>query len=374
MTFDRKKIIRFFTWKRLLFPLCIGLGVAVWLIIDDFDIDVLTDGCWHWGHQALWCLTIAALLQVLRDFFYMLRLRILTDYQLSWRQSFEVIMLWEFASALTPSVVGGSAVAFFIIEREGISLGRSSAIVLITAFLDEMFYLLMVPLVIAVAGFDNLFEMERSTTLFGAQIGLKSLFYAGYGFIFLLNAFIAYGIFFNPQGLKKVLVSIFKWRILKRWRERAEHVGNDIVTTSAEMKKRPFSFWVKAFSTTFLSWTARFFVINFLVIGAWYLKGSDSLESIPIVGNGMQWLIYAKQLIMWIVLMISPIPGGSGIAEYLFSDFLSSFIPPGLSSALAVLWRFLSYYSYLIVGLIVFPLWLKRVFSRKHLKKIEGRD
>jgi len=77
---------------------------------------------------------------------------------------------------------------------------------------------------------------------------------------------------------------------------------------------------------------------------------------------------------MWIVLMISPTPGGSGMAEYFFSDFLASFIPHGLSSSLAVLWRLLSYYPYLIVGLIVFPLWIKRVFSRKHLKKIENRE
>jgi len=368
MAFDRKKIIRFFTWKRLLVPIFIGLGVAVWLIIDDFDVDVFKSG--HWGYQTLVCVTIAALLQVARDFFYMLRLRIMTERQLSWRQSFEVIMLWEFATAITPSMVGGAAVAFFIIEREGIPLGRSSAIVLITAFLDELFYLLMVPIVIAIVGFNGLFDLEKSATLFGAEMGLKSLFYAGYGFIFVLNSFIAYGIFVKPKGLKKLLVALFKWRLLKRWREQAGRVGDDIVTTSVEMRHKPFSFWLKAFSATALSWTARFFVVNLLIVGAWYLKGSDSLESIPVIGK--QWLIYAKQLIMWIVLMISPTPGGSGMAEYCFSDFLASFIPSGLASSLAVLWRLLSYYSYLIIGFIIFPLWLKRVFSRKHLKKIQG--
>ena len=370
MTFDRKKIIRFFTWKRLLFPLFIGLGVAVFLIIYDFDSAVFKDT--HWGYQTLVCITIAALLQVARDFFYMLRLRILTERQLSWRQSFEVIMLWEFATAITPSVVGGAAVAFFIIEREGIPLGRASAIVLITAFLDELFYLLMVPVVIAIVGFDGLFDMERSTAFLGMKLGLKTLFYAGYCFIFILNSFIAYGIFFRPKGLKKIIVSVFKLRILKRWREQAARVGDDIVATSVEMKQKSFSFWIKAFLATSLSWTARFFVVNLLIVGAWYLKGCDSIEAIPILGNGDQWLIYAKQLIMWIVLMISPTPGGSGMAEYFFSDFLASFIPAGLAPSLAVLWRLLSYYIYFVVGFIVFPLWLRRVFSRKHLKKIQG--
>ena len=371
MPFDRKKVIRFFTWKRLLFPLLIGLGVAVWLIIDDFDINIFKGV--HWSNQALLCFTVAGLLQVCRDLFYIIRIHILTEGHLSWRQSFEVIMLWEFATAITPSMVGGAAIAFFIIEREGISLGRSSAIVLITAFLDEMFYLLMVPLVVAIVGFGGLFDTEKSTAIFGMQMGLKTLFYAGYGFIFLLNSFIGYGIFFKPKGLKKILTTVFKLKILKRWREQAERVGNDIVTTSVEMKKKSFSFWMKASVATFCSWTARFFLVNFIIIGAWFLTGKNSIESIPIIGNGMQWLIYAKQLVMWIVLMISPTPGGSGIAEYLFSDFLAQFIPAGLSSSLAVLWRLMSYYGYLIIGLVIFPLWLKRVFSRKHLKKIQGR-
>jgi uncharacterized protein (TIRG00374 family) len=367
MPFDRKKIIRFFTWKRLLFPLVIGVGVAIWLIIKDFDVNILKTG--HWGHQALFCVIIAAMLQVCRDLFYMLRLRVLTEGQLSWRQTFEVIMILEFVTAITPSVVGGSAVAFFIIEREGIPLGRASAIVLITAFLDEMFYLIMVPVVIAIVGFGGLFDMGNSNVIHGAGIGLKTLFYAGYCFILLLNGFIAYGIFLNPKGLKKILVTIFKLKFLKRWQQQAEHVGNDIVATSTEMKQKPFSFWLKASAATFFSWTARFFVVNALIVGAWYLKGSDTMASFNIIGD--QWLIYAKQLVMWIVLMISPTPGGSGVAEYLFTDFLKDFIPDGLSSPLAVLWRCIGYYIYPIIGLIVFPLWLKRVFSRKHLKKIQ---
>jgi uncharacterized protein (TIRG00374 family) len=163
MPFDRKKVIRFFTWKRLLFPFLIGLGVAVWLIIRDFDVNIFNDV--HWNNKALLCFTIAAVLQVCRDLFYIIRIRILTDCQLSWRQSFEVIMLWEFATAITPSMVGGATVAFFIIEREGIPLGRSSAIVLITAFLDEMFYLLMVPLVIAIVGIGGLFDLETNTAV-----------------------------------------------------------------------------------------------------------------------------------------------------------------------------------------------------------------
>ncbi|MDR0364380.1 MAG: flippase-like domain-containing protein [Bacteroidales bacterium] len=358
MAFDRKKILKFFTWKRLLFPVLLGLGVAIWLTIDSFEIDAFKSI--HWGFGAFVAFTVALLLQAMRDFAYMIRIKVLTDNQLTWRQSFQVIMMWEFASALTPSIVGGSAVALFIVAQEGISPGRSTAIVLITAFLDEMFYLIMVPIIVIVVGFDHLFDTERSANFLGMQLGIKSLFYVGYVLILVLNCFIAYGIFINPKGLKKILGGLFSLKFLRKWKPQAIQAGDDIITTSKEMRKKPFMFWIKTGGATFLSWTSRFLVVNFLILA--------------IGGSGNQWFIYAKQLVMWIILMISPTPGASGVAEYFFSDFLGAFIPHGLSSAIAILWRLMSYYVYLILGLIVLPLWLRRVFSRRHLKRIQEQQ
>ncbi|MFN9976273.1 MAG: lysylphosphatidylglycerol synthase domain-containing protein, partial [Phycisphaerae bacterium] len=87
----------------------------------------------QWDMLATLALIGALAMMVIRDLGYIYRIRILTDKQLSWRQSFEVIMLWEFASAMTPSVVGGSGIAMFILNREGINMGRSTAITFVTA-------------------------------------------------------------------------------------------------------------------------------------------------------------------------------------------------------------------------------------------------
>ena len=35
-----------------------------------------------------------------------------------------------------------------------------------------------------------------------------------------------------------------------------------------------------------------------------------------------QFLIFARQLIMWIMMLISPTPGGSGFAEFVFKEYL----------------------------------------------------
>ncbi len=349
MDSQQKKILDFFSFKRVIIPVILGLGVASYLIFRSFDINAFREIEWS-GHTVFY-LFVSILLVVVRDLAYMIRIRVLTENQLSWKQSFQVILLWEFASAVTPSVIGGAAVALFIINKEGISMGRTTAIVLITALLDELFYIIMVPTVIVLAGTENLFISNGEYLLFNTRFGTQGVFVIGYVFIIILTTIIAYGVFINPRGAKYFLVGIFKLSFLRKWRTKAAETGEDIITTSAELKGKKAWFWLKAFAATFFSWTARFWVVNMLVMA--------------FVGYGDHLLIYARQLVMWVILLISPTPGGSGVAEYVFSGFLGDFIPSeGLVPAMGLTWRLISYYPYLIIGVILLPIWLRRVYSR----------
>ena len=108
------------------------------------------------GGSVMWLLG-AILFTAGRDFFYMLRIRILTHKKLTWKASFYVIMIWEFASALSPGVVGGAAVAMFILNRESIPFGKATAIVIITAFMDNLFFVVMIPFVFLFIHHSDLF-------------------------------------------------------------------------------------------------------------------------------------------------------------------------------------------------------------------------
>jgi len=83
-----------------------------------------------WSFISVVLLLAAITFLVLRVTGYIMRIRILSDKKLTWRQSFDVVLLWEFASALTPSVVGGAGIAIFFLGREKISLGKSTAMVI----------------------------------------------------------------------------------------------------------------------------------------------------------------------------------------------------------------------------------------------------
>lgn len=307
---------------------------------------------WHW-HAWLW-LFVSLLMVAIRDLGYMYRIRFLTDNQLSWKQSFEVIMLWEFASALTPSVVGGSGVAIYILNREGISVGRSSAIVMVTALLDELFFILMVPLIFIAVGTELLFPVSLQKEIFGIVLNTQGIFWVGYGFIVFLTLFILLAIIFFPRLFKLVLLKIFRIKWLQKWRYKVIQIGDDIINTSKELRGKRPAYWIKAFVATLFSWTARYWVVNFLLL------------TVTPVGNHL--LVYARQLVMWVIMLISPTPGGSGLAEVAFSGFLADFIPLGLAGALALIWRLLSYYPYLFMGVFVLPKWLRRT-SKNMIKQ-----
>lgn len=327
--------------------------------------DTLREIEWSWN-STFW-IFMALLGMVGRDFSYMVRIRVLTHNALSWIQSFRVIMLWEFASALTPSVVGGSGVAMFILNREGIKLGRSTAIVLVSALLDELFYITMVIVVLLAVDMDMLFPVNLQRTLFGMELGTVGIFWVGYFFIVFLTTTILIAVFFVPRGFKYMLLQIFRLPFLRKWRYQVIEIGDDIITTSRELKGEPFGYWAKSFAATYASWMSRYLVVNFLILAfvttdqGWLATISEHL------------VIFARQLVMWVIMLISPTPGSSGVAEFAFSGFLQEFIPIGLVGALALLWRLISYYPYLFIGAIILPRWLRITGVQKRRREQTAR-
>ena len=76
------------------------------------------------------------------------------------------------------------------------------------------------------------------------------------------------------------------------------------------------------------------------------------------------FLIFARQLIMWILMLVMPTPGGSGFVETVFTTYMAGFVPvAGFVIFMALIWRLVTYYPYLIIGSIIAPAWLKTNFK-----------
>lgn len=303
----------------------------------------------NWGPSTLLWLGLAVVFVIGRDLFYIIRIRLLTNQSLTWKQGFRVIMLWEFASALSPGVVGGAAVAMFILNREKIALGRSTAIVVITALFDNLFYVIMIPFIFLFIDQQDLFPSS-----YEGSYTVQTVFWIGFIIIFSLCLFLFFAIFIYPKLAAATLNGLFSLPVLRRWKKKAVETGNDLVVASKELKGESYSLWIKVFIATFGSWISRYLVINTL------------LQAFVGFGFKEHVLILGKQLILWLFMLISPTPGGSGVAEYAFGELLSTMsVSVLLLAAMAFIWRVLSYFPYLFIGSVMLPQWIKSSSGEK---------
>ncbi len=356
------KILKQIKPSRVILPMIIGLGVVIYMISKDAKPE--TFSVLHFSAYVLLWLFISFLMMITRDVGYMVRLKILSGNELSWKSVFNIIMLWEFTSAVTPSAIGGTSVAVYFIHKEGISVGKSTAIVMATSILDELYFIIMFPLLLLVISPIDLFQIGNETSA-NIDFTNKCFYFAviGYSIKFLFTAFVSYGLFVNPKIVKNIIVSVFKLKFLKKWSKAAENTGNDVIIASKELKSKPFSFWIKAFFATFFSWSARYWVINFLLLAL--LSGSTFNTHDYISGFYEHFLIFARQLVMWIMMLIMPTPGGSGFAEAVFSEYMAEFIPVGFVAIMSLMWRIITYYPYLLIGVFVLPKWVKKIMEKK---------
>ncbi len=339
----------FKSWKIAL-PIVIGLGATMWLFAREYEPGTFSMVRFSF-FTILW-LILSYGMMAIRDIGYMMRIRILSDGDLTWKRAFRIIMLWEFASAVTPSAVGGTSVAVFFVNREGISAGRSTGIVMVTSFLDELFFALIFPLAILLIGYAGIFETSA-----GIAHNFVYLAWGGYCVKVAYILVLSYGFFINPQGLKKLLVLIFKLPLLRRWSEKIDRIGTDMISTSEHFRAWSASKWLKAFCATCISWIARYWVVNTLII---------AFLGIHYLNIEQHFIVFGKQLAMWIMMLVSPTPGGSGFAEWVFQEFLKDFLPmAGIGVALALCWRLVSYYPYLIIGTILLPKWIRNILHKK---------
>lgn len=350
------KILKSIRPGKIALPMLIGLAVTAYFLYKEFDTNMFSS--FNFTLQSLFWFFVSFLMMAARDLGYIYRIRLLSNNFLNLKKAFNIIMLWEFTSAITPSAIGGTSVAIFFLNKENIKIGKSTAIVMVTSFLDELYFIITFPLILLFIGRTDIFA-------FGDSIDAGLPFYKNQFFMFALIGYmvklgytiiLTYGLFINPRGLKWVLLWIFKLPIIRRWRPQANESGTDLIAASKEFKDWPFKKWIKAFTATAFSWTARYWVVNTLLL---------TFFSVHFLNWDEHILIFGKQLVMWIMMLVSPTPGGSGFAEWVFKVFLSSMIPVGTGMAMAFMWRLVSYYPYLFIGAIIVPRWVKKHFVRR---------
>ena len=181
---------------------------------------------------------------------------------------------------------------------------------------------------------------------------LQTIFAISVILIAFYTFFMLYGLFLYPQGFRWLLVKLTGNRLLKRFRNMAEKSGDEMIIAASEIKGQSFGYWLKAVFSTLFIWCARYLIVNCLI--AAFTQGIDLWE---------HTIIFGRQIIMWVVMLISPTPGSTGTAEITFHLFFGEFfMVTGLVLAVAIFWRLFTYYTYLCIGLIAIPYWVRRKY------------
>jgi len=335
--------------SQIIIPVIIGIIVIGWLFLSEFDPKTFKGI--NFNFTSIGYILLAILFMFGRDFGMICRFRLMTNKDLSWWQAFNIHILNEFTSAITPSAVGGSTLIILYLNKEGISAGRSTAIMISNLFLDELFFIIVCPVIFLFIPLHNLFN---ATSIITTTIGV--VFWNIYGILLIWTLTLYIGLFRRPDLIAKIFLLIFKIPFLNKWHNSISLFSETMIHASREISHRPFGFWFKAFSTTTLGWTSRFLVVNALFLAFTPLNN--------------QLIIFGRQILLWIVMVASPTPGGSGISEFAFREYYND-ISLGVGPILIIilLWRLISYYFYLLLGILIIPKWIKKSFTDKGREK-----
>lgn len=326
--------------KYLWFSILLSMATLGILIYISYDPESFQHLRWKRMHG----FAIATIVMVLRLWFNAARIRLLSNNRLNWAAAWRTSVTWDFASAVTPSTIGGGPVASLAMTREQLTFGEATAIVLYCIMLEQILLLIIIPLTMIVAIFVDV--VPPTAGLLGEGVML-AIYIALLLYAFLLS----YSVLIRPSFLKNAVSFIFSLPFLNKYKSAMEAEAENLETYAIKLREKPRSFLLKAFLLSTLYWLAKVWIIAIVV-----------LSMLP----ADVFITFIRSVAMTLAGMFIPTPGGSGGQEGLFYLFMDPLMTRAGFTALAVfMWRLISFYIVIAVGMMVMSWYMKQSLSKK---------
>jgi uncharacterized protein (TIRG00374 family) len=355
---DAPPLLVQFKLSKLILPILLGLGAVAFLFYSQFDLAKFREI--HWSGRAFAWIGLAFFLLLFRHLCYTFRLRAITKGVFSWRKCLELMVLWEFSSTITPTSKGGPFVMLFVLTREKLEAGRTAAAVFYVMLCDNSFFVITLPIMLAVYGPRLL---SPGMVSYG-DVGLASgTFFVTYTMMCGLWLSLMFFLLFKPRYTAWVLDWLGKRKLIQKYAPKLSSLGAEFSLAAEEIRRQDVRYHAKAILGTLGAWTCKFLMINCLMIAVY--------PSVPFDGQ-TQVFIYGRLLAMFIIMSFSPTPGGAGLAEIALVHFISDYVPPAQGFVVALLWRGMAYYGYLLAGAILVPAWISKHISTKERPPVQA--
>jgi uncharacterized protein (TIRG00374 family) len=268
------------------------------------------------------------------------RTRLLTGgvgYRLKQRQALAIVMATEFAICATPGATGGPVTYAWLLHRLGLPTGRGVALYAVDQVMDMVFF------ITALAGLTLYWLVVPSGLHPGWQVAVLSLLLLG-GMALAWWVVLHYRHVLLASGrlLRRMKISTAGRRRLARW-------ALEFRRSLQLVRQLP---------------VYRLWAVYMLCVCHWLLRYSILYFAVRAVGSSIPWsYAFVAQMLSLTAGQVTLLPGGSGGTEASGSLLLLPYMDAATAAGAILVWRFVTFYWYLIAGAPVFailagrPLW-----------------
>jgi glycosyltransferase 2 family protein len=315
-------------FRKLFFLIPLGvIGNVVFVLIAN-DGSLLRSGV----HFASGYIIIAMFLSITPWFTGSLRLLLWSRFLgngLRYRDMFRIALGAELGAAISPPLIGGTAVKTCMLMQKGFSGGTALSLTALESMEDGLFFLIMVPLALTLSSswdlpmIQGLLSRIRHTSL--------PMFLAGSGVACSVVLVLA-----QPRS-RTVLM---RFPSAARLASILGAIYHNIIQTWSTIIFKGKSVFALTFALTAVQWICRYSIISLLLMGF-------GLPVRPVLYMALQVLVFA-------LMSFIPTPGGAGGAEAVFYLFYRPFLTADSIAAVTMGWRFLTFYFLLLLAAVLF--------------------
>jgi len=283
-------------------------------------------------HVASGYIIIAMLLSITPWFTGSLRLLLWSRFlgnRLRYREVFRIVLGAELGAAISPPLIGGTAVKTCMLMQKGFSGGTALSLTALESMEDGLFFLIMVPLALTLSSSWDLPVIQG--LLSGIRHASPRMFLLGSGIV---------------CSAVLVLAQPHCRSVLKRFPPAARPISllgsvyHNVIQTWSTIFFKGKSVFVLTFALTAVQWICRYSIISLLLMGL-------GLPARPVLYMALQVLVFA-------LMSFIPTPGGAGGAEAVFYLFYRPFLTADSIVAVTMGWRFLTFYFLLLLAAVLF--------------------
>lgn len=249
--------------------------------------------------------------------------------------AFRVPLVEQLFNGITPFSSGGQPAQLVVLMQSGVDAGKASS-ALLMKFIVYQAMIVLNFIISLIIGFEFLIEKVNALAIlvaFGFIIHLV---------VIILLLMIMYWHAFTKQLINYVMKPI-KWFVkAERFDSWKATVDDKVDTFYLESVKigHQWRLMGKIFVLTF-------FQLLFYYLIPYFIMRSLGYDNVNVL------IVTSLNVLIFLVISMFPIPGGSGGAEYSFEMLFRSYIHSSSKLAVAmILWRILTYYVGLILGVV----------------------